>query len=119
MTHFIIIRHCIVLTRWRPLSAGGEGVSLVSLGAAADGVVAHHVAPGVDAAHAHAGVGALEVDAGQAGRTLAVDNTLWPAAGGSTDVSWTQRKCHNVSLLSKVLSLLPGRHVHTGLVPDT
>ena len=87
MTQYTIIRHCIVLTRWWPLSAGGEGVSLVSLGAAADGVVAHHVAPGVDAAHAHAGVGALEVDAGQAGRTLAVDDTLWPAAGGSTDVS--------------------------------
>ena len=49
----------------------------------------HHVAPGVDAAHAHAGVGALEVDAGLARRTLAVDDTLWSAAGRNTDVSWT------------------------------
>ena len=101
MTHFIIIRHCIVLTRWRPLSAGGEGVSLVSLGAAADGVVAHHVAPGVDAAHAHAGVGALEVDAGQAGGALAVDDALGPTAGRGSEVSWRRnifRSDGNISM---------------------
>ena len=50
----------------------------------------HHVAPGVDAAHAHAGVGALEVDAGQARATLAVDDTLRPAARRCTDVTWRQ-----------------------------
>ena len=51
----------------------------------------HHIAPRVDAAHAHARVGALEVDAGQARGTLAVNDTLWSTAGGSTDITWTKR----------------------------
>ena len=79
-------RSC-VLTR-RLLAAGGEGVPDVSLGAAADGVVPHHVAPRLDAAHSHARVGALQVDARQARRTLAVDYTLGPAVGGSSEISW-------------------------------
>ena len=50
----------------------------------------HHVAPGVDAAHAHAGVGALEVDAGLARGTLAVNDTLRSTTRRSSDVSWTR-----------------------------
>ena len=75
-----------VLTR--SLSAGGERISDKTVRTAADGIVSHHVAPGVDAADAHAGVGALEVDAGQAGGALAVNDTLGSAVGRSSEVSW-------------------------------
>ena len=80
------IKSLKVLTR--SLSAGGERISHKTVRTAADGIVSHHVAPGVDTADAHAGVGALEVDAGQAGGALAVNNTLGSAVGRSSEVSW-------------------------------
>ena len=60
----------------------------------------HHITPRVDAAHAHTGVGALEVDAGQARGTLAVNDTLWSTAGGSTDITWTKREMSQVLIHS-------------------
>ena len=75
-----------VLTR--SLSAGGERISDKSLRTAADGVMSHHITPGVDTADPDTRVGALQVDAGQAGGALAVDDALGATAGWGTEVSW-------------------------------
>ena len=56
--------------------------------------MSHHVAPGVDAADPDAGVGALEVDAGEAGGALAVDDTLGSTVGRSSEVSWRMKYYH-------------------------
>ena len=80
------IKSLKVLTR--SLSAGGERISDKTVRTAADGIVSHHVAPGVDTTHSDTGVGALQVDAGQAGGALAVNNTLGSAVGRSSEVSW-------------------------------
>ena len=57
-----------------------EGVSVVSLVAAADRVVVLHGAGGVDAARAGAGVQAPGVDAGEAGGAVVAQQALGPAA---------------------------------------
>ena len=74
-----------VLTR--SLSAGGERISDKSLRTATDGIVSHHVTPSVDTTDSDTGVGALQVDAGQAGGALTVDDTLRSAAGRGSEVS--------------------------------
>ena len=50
--------------------------------------MSHHVTPGVDATDSNTGVGTLQVDAGQAGGALAVDDALGPTAGRGSEVSW-------------------------------
>ena len=50
--------------------------------------MSHHVAPGVDPADSDTGVGALQVDAGQAGGALTVDDTLGSTARRGTEISW-------------------------------
>ena len=75
-----------VLTR--SLSAGGERISDKSLRTATDGIVSHHVTASVDTTDSDTGVGALQVDAGQAGGALTVDDTLRSAAGRGSEVSW-------------------------------
>jgi len=58
------------------------------LRAAAHRVVIDHITPGIDATHSHTGIGTLEVDTGQAGGTLTVDDTLWSTVRRSTIVTW-------------------------------
>ena len=101
-----------VLTR--SLSAGGERISDKSLRTAADGVMSHHVTPGVDTADPDTGVGALQVDAGQTGGALAVDDTLGSTARRGTEVSWRR---NNILDLMRIFLVqpLPGRQVQMGL----
>ena len=101
-----------VLTR--SLSTGGEGISHETLRAAADGIMSHHVTPSVDPADSNAGVGALQVDAGQTGGALAVDDTLGSTARRGTEVSWRR---NNILDLMRIFLVqpLPGRQVQMGL----
>ena len=100
-----------VLTR--SLSAGGERISHKALRTAADWVVSHDVTPGVDPTDPDTGVGALQVDAGQAGGALTVDDALGATAGRGTEISWRRnifRSEENISCQA-----LPGRQVQMGL----
>ena len=74
-----------VLTR--SLSAGGERISDKSLRTATDWIVSHDVTASVDTTDSDTGVGALQVDAGQTGGALTVDDTLWSAARRGSKVS--------------------------------
>ena len=71
-------------------AAGGEGISLVSLLAAADRVVVDDLALGEGPAGARAGVAALLVDAGQVARALTMYHTLRPAVGRHPNIAWWQ-----------------------------
>jgi hypothetical protein len=72
-----------------PLLAGGERIPNISSRTAADRIVIHHITLGIDTADAApTGVGALGVEAGQSGRTVAVEYTLGSAAGWRTQVAW-------------------------------
>ena len=102
-----------VLTR--SLSAGGERISDKSLRTAADGVVSHHITPGVDTADPDTGVGALQVDAGQTGGALAVDDALGPTAGRGPEVSWRRNIFRSEMRRIFPVKPLPGRQVQMGL----
>jgi hypothetical protein len=92
----------LVLTR--SLLAGGKRIPNVARGTAADGVVVHNVALGIDAAHAHAGAGTLGVEAGQGGRTVTVEDALWAAARGRTQVAG-QAGAHRPTLRNATLRI--------------
>ena len=78
-----------VLTCGDP-AAGGEGISLVALLAAADRVVVDDLALGEGSAGARAGVAALLVDAGQVARAFTMYHTLRPAVGRHPNIPWWQ-----------------------------
>ena len=107
------IKSLKVLTR--SLSAGGERISNKSLRTATDGVVSHHVTPGVDPADSDTRVGTLEVDAGQAGGALTVDDTLGSAARRGTKVSWRRNIFRSEMRRIFPVKPLPGRQVQMGL----
>ena len=86
-----IIREEVLTRSLRSLSAGGERISYKSLRTATDGVVSHHVTPGVDTADPDTGVSTLEVDTGQAGGALTVDDTLRSTPGRGAEVSWRRK----------------------------
>ncbi len=86
------------------LLTGGKGIPNVPSRAAADGIVVHNVTLSVDPAHAHAGAGALGVEAGQGGRTVTVEDALWAAARGRTQVAG-QAGAHRPTLRNATLRI--------------
>ena len=77
--------------------------------------MSHHITPGVDTADPDTGVGALQVDAGQAGGALAVDDALGATAGRGTEVSWRRNIFRSEMRRIFPVKPLPGRQVQTGL----
>jgi len=102
----------LVLTR--SLLTGGKGIPYVPSRAAADGVVIHNVTLGVDAAHAHAGARTLGVEAGQGGRTVTVEDALWAAARGRTQVAG-QAGAHRPTLCYATLRIGSARGGRAGV----
>ena len=88
--------------------AAHEGVSLVSLLAAAHGVVVDHLALGVGAAGPGARVAALLVDAGQVTGTLTVYPALGPAVGRGAHIARQTGAGRDV-ILASALRVRPTR----------
>ena len=86
-----------------------EGVTDVSLGTAADGVVVDNVTLGVDSTNSDAWVLAAKVDTGKAWSTLAVDDTLWAASRRSSKVAREASTHWPAFLLSTVCIGTTGR----------
>ena len=74
-----------VLTRRLPTRS--KRVSNESSWTATDGIVGHHITSGIDTTHSHTWVGTSQVDTGQVGGTLTVDNTFWSAVWRSSIVA--------------------------------
>lgn len=61
--------------------ASGERITSEAIVARADGRVVHHAAVGIEATGSRTRILAALINAGQSGRTLSVQRTLWPAVG--------------------------------------